>query len=72
MSCEAKGFGNPNGWKKAQLVVYDFDSMTDSDFIGQARSSRFHHWIMGLFGIRSVLVGDAQPSRNACPHVRLY
>ena len=56
MSCEAKGFGNPNGWKKAQLVVYDFDSMTDSDFIGQARSSRFHHWIMGLFGIRSVLV----------------
>eukprot|EP00434_Breviolum_minutum_P011502 symbB.v1.2.010141.t1/scaffold618.1/size180184/18 len=28
-------FGNPNGWKKAQLVVYDFDSMTDSDFIGQ-------------------------------------
>lgn len=28
-------FGNPIGWKKAQLVVYDFDSMTDSDFIGQ-------------------------------------
>ncbi|CAJ1356808.1 unnamed protein product [Effrenium voratum] len=27
-------FGNPL-WSRVQLVVYDFDSMTDSDFIGQ-------------------------------------
>ena len=34
---ERRGFGNAEGWEKAQLVVYDFDSLTDSDFIGQAQ-----------------------------------
>lgn len=28
-------FGNSDSWAKVQLVVYDFDSMTDSDFMGQ-------------------------------------
>ena len=30
------GFGNAHGWKQLQLAVYDFDSATESDFMGQA------------------------------------
>mmetsp|Transcript_28086 Transcript_28086/g.93282 ORF Transcript_28086/g.93282 Transcript_28086/m.93282 type:complete len:904 (+) Transcript_28086:58-2769(+) len=33
--CYRHRFGSANGWLKADIVVYDFDSMTDSDFIGQ-------------------------------------
>ncbi|CAE7728017.1 P65-C [Symbiodinium necroappetens] len=28
-------FGNPHGWQRVQLAVYDFDSLTESDFMGQ-------------------------------------
>ena len=31
-----QGFGNPHGWQRVQLAVYDFDSLTESDFMGQA------------------------------------
>jgi len=28
-------FGNSDGWATAQLAVYDFDSMTENDFLGE-------------------------------------
>ena len=60
-----KGFGNPIGWKKAQLVVYDFDSMTDSDFIGQGctgSQKQCCHPPSATMGLNLVLVWRRQLS----------
>uniref|UniRef100_A0A7S4SL66 C2 domain-containing protein n=1 Tax=Alexandrium monilatum TaxID=311494 RepID=A0A7S4SL66_9DINO len=33
--CYRHRFGCANGWRSARVAVYDFDSMTENDFIGQ-------------------------------------